>query len=249
LKTVAIVQARVGSSRLPAKVLLDLGGQPALARCLARVRRIAGVDDVVVATSDTPVDDPVAALARRLAARVFRGSEHDVLARYVGAARAAGAAAVVRVTADCPLLDPAVSAAVVGAFRAARAAGDPVDYASNVLERRLPRGLDTEVVAAEALERAHRDAAGAAEREHVTLHIYRHPERFRLRAVAPPGARGDLSHHRWTLDTLDDYRFLAAVYDALGDAAATAGLDEVLAVLAAHPQLVGINAHVEQTRA
>ena len=240
---VAVVQARVGSSRLPAKVLLDLGGATALQRCLDRVRRIEGVREVIVATTTKADDDLIVSLARRLGVRVWRGSENDVLARYIGAALDARADIVLRCTSDCPLLDPAMSSPVVAAFVDSQTTAEPLDYASNNLERRLPRGLDTEVVSVDALHRASR-VATASEREHVTLHVYRNPATFRLRAVRPDPR--DLSHHRWTLDTLDDYRFLCGVYEALGKNAATATMNEVLSVLEANKELVKINEHIEQ---
>lgn len=242
MKIVAIVQARVGSTRLPAKVLLDLGGATALERCLRRVQRFEGLAEVVVATTDLPEDDLIVAAARRLGFPSFRGSSDDVLSRYVGAARSAGADAIVRCTSDCPLLDPAISSTVVRTLTEAKGA---VDYAANNLDRRLPRGLDTEIVSRDALERAHREATSPSEREHVTLHVYRRPERFRLRSVVPTPT-ADRSAMRWTLDTLADYRFLAAVFDELGGGAVDAGMGDVLAVLERRPELLSLNAHIEQ---
>ena len=244
MKTVAIVQARVRSTRLPAKVLLDLGGATALQRCLDRVACISRIDEIVVATSDKSDDDLIARLAGRLGYRTFRGSEQDVLARFHGAAREAHADAIVRFTSDCPLLDPELSGSVVAAFHRTQESATPAAYASNVQTRRLPRGLDTEIFLFETLDEVHRSAVRSEEREHVTLQIYRNPGRFRLLDVAYPGR--DLSHHRWTLDTFEDYRFLFEIYERLGPAAARARLDEVLALLDAEPNLVGINAAVTQ---
>ena len=239
MRIVAIVQARVGSTRLPAKILLDLGGATALQRCVDRVRRFRGLDEVIVATTVRPEDDLVVALARRLGVRCTRGSADDVLARYVAAARAAAADVVVRCTSDCPLLDPDISTQVIDAFTSS-----PCDYAANTLERRLPRGLDTEVVALDALVRVLAADPIPAEREHVTLGVYRRPG-FRLRSVVP---RPDLElgHLRWTLDTLDDYRMLAALFDELGSTAATASVDDILAVLSRRPDLPALNANVPQ---
>lgn len=245
MKIVAVVQARLGSSRLPAKILLDLGGQTALQRCLSRVARIAGVDEVVVATTDRPEDDPVVSMTRRLGFRSVRGSEQDVLSRYELALRETRADAVVRCTSDCPLLDPAISSFVVDTFVRSRGGATPFDYVSNVFERRLPRGLDTEILSAEALERAARNAVAPPEREHVTLHVYSRPEIFRCGGAVPEGLP-DTSHHRWTLDTLDDYRFLFAVFERLGEAAGSATMADVLALLERHPELVKINADIVQ---
>jgi spore coat polysaccharide biosynthesis protein SpsF len=203
-----------------------------------RARRVEGVDDVVVATSTEAADDLVAAACGRLGVGVVRGSLLDVLARYVAAARETRADAVVRITSDCPLLDPARSGDVVRAFLAERP-----DYASNVMERRLPRGLDTEIVSTAALLRADAEARGE-DREHVTKHVYGHPEAFRCLSVR--GEEEDLSAHRWTLDTLEDYRFLCAVATSLGSRIRDAGMREVLAALAAQPGIVGINREVRQ---
>lgn len=239
-RTVAIVQARLGSSRLPAKVLLDLCGRTALERCLSRVRRVPGVDEVVVATSEATADDVIALAARRLGYPVCRGSEHDVLSRYAKAAREHRAEIVLRFTSDCPLLDPAVSVLPLGLL-----SRGGFDYASNTLTRRLPRGLDTEVMLASALARADRDAADAAEREHVTMHLYRNRDVFRCGEAVPEGLP-DLSSYRWTLDTLDDYRFLFSVFEALGVHAEEASMRDVLDLLSRHPELASINAHVAQ---
>ncbi|MFT3928213.1 MAG: glycosyltransferase family protein [Myxococcales bacterium] len=248
MKVVAIVQARLGSTRLPAKVLLDLQGKTALERCLSRVARVQGVDEVVVATTDTPVDDVLVRVCERLGFRVTRGSQDDVLSRYQVAAQASGADVIMRCTSDCPLLDPGESGAVLAQFLARFSQGS-VDYASNVLERRVPRGLDTEVVSRDALERAHREATDPALREHVTLPIVRRPDVFRCLSTEPrhPTLRGaDQSHQRWTLDTLEDYHFLASVYDLLGDRAADADVRDVLDILEAHPTLTQINAGIAQ---
>ena len=242
MKVVVVIQARLASSRLPAKILLDLGGVTALERCLRRARRFAHVSEVVIATSDLPGDDVIAAVGRRLGARVVRGSETDVLSRFAKAARETEAEVVVRCTSDCPLLDPTLSSLVIERFLSAPGG---VDYAANVLERRLPRGLDTEVIGRAALDRADREANSPDEREHVTLHIYRHPERFRCLPVTAEGGE-DRSSLRWTLDTLDDYRLLHAVFERLGARADDASMAEVIALFEANPELARINAHISQ---
>jgi len=244
VRTIAIVQARLRSERLPAKVLLDLGGATALQRCLDRATGIANVSEVVVACSDRPEDELIVATARRLGFRTFRGSEMDVLGRFYGAAREGNAEAIVRLTSDCPLLDPELSGDVVAAFLASQGGDAPVAYASNVMTRRLPRGLDTEILRTDALEEAHRMATRPEEREHVTAYLYRNPLKFRLLDVSYEPA--DLSHHRWTLDTLEDYRLLFAIYERLGPSASEARLRDVLGVLEREPDLVKINAAIEQ---
>ena len=242
MKIVAIVQARMGSTRLPGKVLRDLAGKPMLARVLERVRRAGSVDETIVATSDLPGDDPLADWLAAGRHACFRGSEQDVLARFAGAAAQTGADAIVRITADCPLIDPGVMDDVVAAFRA----GQPgLDYASNVLPRRtFPRGLDTEIFTRTALETCAREAADASSREHVTPFIYRHPERFRLHGIE---ADADYSDHRWTVDTPEDFELIEKIYRALGDAEFS--WKDVLRLLAKNSEWSEINRHIAQKTA
>ena len=232
-RVVAIVQARVGSTRLPGKVLMPLAGRPMVAHVLDRAAATVGVDAVAAAIPDLPEDDVLAAVCRRSGVRVVRGSSEDVLSRYATAAGESEAEIVVRLTADCPLLSPLVSGEVLGRF-------EGCDYASNTLRRTYPRGLDTEVFSADALHAAHAEASGAAEREHVTPFIYRRPERFRLVEVLNDV---DLSDLRWTVDTPDDFSFARAVYDALG---AEFEVADVLALLERRPALRQLNASTQQ---
>jgi spore coat polysaccharide biosynthesis protein SpsF len=206
-----VVQARTGSTRLPGKVLADLHGRPMLGFLLDRLARLE-VDDLVVATSDLARDDPVAEVARTRGVAVVRGSEADVLDRFLTALDAFPADVVVRVTADCPLSDPAVIRAAIE-LQAATGA----DYVSNSLLRTFPVGLDVEVVTAAALRQAATEASDRPEREHVTPFLYRRPERYRLAALRAPER---LATRRWTVDTptdLDRVRtIVAAVDDPIG---------------------------------
>ena len=210
----------MGSTRLPGKVLADLGGRPVLGLVLARLAR-AHLDQVVVATSDRPGDDAVAALAAEAGVPVVRGPEHDVLGRFVLAVDRHPADDVVRITADCPLVDPVVVDSTLGVHRRWDA-----DYTSNSLERTFPDGLDVEVVRSEALRAAAADAVAGDEREHVTPFFHRHPTRFRLASLE---ADEQLGHERWTLDTAEDLARLRAIV-ALLDDPVTAGWHDVLAV-------------------
>lgn len=236
-KVVAIVQARMGSTRLPRKVLKDLAGTSVLARVAARLKRSATIVDALVATTDTSADDVIVAECRKLQMRVFRGDEKDVLDRYYRAAQFSKADVVVRITADCPLIDPALVDNVVSAFLR-----DRPDYASNVLERRYPRGLDTEVFSIQALEVAWRESREPYQRAHVTPYFYQHPEMFRLLAV-----RGDTdySQMRWTLDTESDLEFLRAIYQRF-DGRDDFGWRDVLRLLEREPSLQDINKDVTQ---
>jgi spore coat polysaccharide biosynthesis protein SpsF len=233
---VAIVQARMQSTRLPGKVLLDLAGQPMLRRVLDRASATRRVDAVVVATSTHAADDELEARCAGWGVPCSRGSESDVLSRFLEAAHAHRAEAVVRLTSDCPLLDPAVCGAVVERFLE----GD-LDYASTGLTSTWPRGLDTEVFSLAALERAGREASLAHERTHVTPYLYLHPELFRVAEVRCPEPHPD---ERWTVDTPDDLALVRAIYEQLGPR--DFGWRDVLRLLTAEPALRELNRHVRQ---
>ena len=237
MKTVAIVQARMGSNRLPGKVLLDLYGQSVLARVVRRLRRASLLQEVIVATSVAKKDDAVVTECDRLTVGCFRGSEHDVLDRYYSCAQARAADAVVRVTADCPLIDPEIVDAVVQLF-----SRTDCDYASNALVSTYPRGLDVEVFTMVALSRSWREATRSYEREHVTPYIYEHPDQFRVVSVK---ADADYSQHRWTIDTIEDLELLREIYSRFGNRDHF-GWREVLSVVEREPGLAAINAHVVQ---
>jgi len=175
MKIVAIVQARMGSTRLPGKVLLDLCGTSVLGWVASRVRLCRLIDEVVIATTTSPADEAIVEEAQRLAVAIFRGDEQDVLDRYYRAARMGNADVIVRITADCPLIDPDLTGETIEQFLAERP-----DYASNALERTYPRGLDTEVMSRQALERAWREAREPYQRAHVTPYIYQNPGQFRI---------------------------------------------------------------------
>ena len=232
---VAIIQARMGSTRLPGKVLADLGGRSMLTWVVHRVRRAKLVDAVVVATSTRASDEPIVEQCDHLSVACFRGDEHDVLDRYYRAATAHQAQAVVRITSDCPLIDPDVIDRVVGRFLEQRP-----DFAANTLRRTYPRGLDTEVMSSAALARAWRDACKPYERTHVTPFIYRHPELFRLLAVT---CHHDHSGSRWTVDTPKDLDFVRAVYRRLRGNE-TFSWHDVCRLLADEPSLTDLNRNV-----
>jgi spore coat polysaccharide biosynthesis protein SpsF len=242
VKTVAIIQARMGATRLPGKVLLQLCGRSVLDHVISRTRAAKDLDEVIVATTEEPGDDVVDKECVRLGVPCFRGSEPDVLSRYFGAALSCRAEVVVRITADCPLFDGLLLQEMLVVFHEANRAGTTVDYLSNVQQRTFPRGLDAEVFTFASLSRAHQEAIRPHEREHVTPYIYQHPEWFRLRSFE--GAE-DLSAHRWTLDTPEDWQFIEAVYAALCPRFTT---EDVLKLLKARPELATLNAHVEQKK-
>jgi spore coat polysaccharide biosynthesis protein SpsF len=232
----AVIQARTGSTRFPGKVLEELGGRPVLEWVIRAARAASQVDEVIVATSTVPDDDAVAALASSLGAHVVRGSENDVLSRFVAALDAYPADAVVRLTADCPLLDPNLIDAVAGAW----AAVPTLDYVSTVLVRSLPRGMDIEVVTAGALRAVDRMATGH-DRVHVTSAVYADPTAYRLLGLSVTPPANDL---RVTLDTQEDLALLRALVAELPDAPPE--WRDVVAILRRRPDLVAINANVVQ---
>ena len=229
MKTVAIIQARMSSTRLPGKILLDVEGQPLLMRVIERVRRARTIDEVVLATTTSEADDQVAAFCAERGIAFERGSEHDVLERYYQAARAHGATTVVRITGDCPLIDPAVIDRVIDDFHRGGA-----DYVANVFRYTWPDGLDTEVFSFEALHRAWQEADRQADREHVTSYI-RTSDKFRTRGVENDI---DLStfNYRWTVDDPADLAFVRAIYARLADRP-DFGCEEVLMLLDKSPEL------------
>lgn len=231
---VAIIQARMGSTRFPGKILRDLAGRTVLAHVLGRARAIPGVDEVCCAVSDREDSDPVAREAARVGAVVVRGHEHDVLGRYVLAARRCRADVIMRITSDCPLLDPRVSHFVLARFQECDA-----DYCSNVDPRSWPRGLDTEVFSRDVLEDAAETATDPSEREHVTSWIRRHEA---LRRCNVECDQGNFSGFRWTLDYPDDLDFLRRVYEHLPSGLDIARFEHVLAVVSKHPEITSINA-------
>jgi spore coat polysaccharide biosynthesis protein SpsF len=237
----AIVQARMTSSRLPGKVLLPLAGAPLVRRMVERVMRIPAVDHVVVALAEGAAHDPVVPALSGLDVTIVRGPEDDVLARTAIAARACGAQTVMRITSDCPLIDPAVSAGVLHAYAAGSDAG--ICYVRTAFDDGFPLGFDTEVFPASALYAAEAEASDSYEREHATPFIWRRPERFPAMILS---ARPSRRHWRLVVDVDDDYRLVSAVYDALYPKKADFGYPELQVLFETRPELLKINAGVEQ---
>ena len=207
IRPVALIQARMGSTRLPGKVLTDVAGTTVLAHVVERVRACRGLAGVRIATTTSPADEAIVAEAVRLGVQASRGSEHDVLERFVQAAQDADW--IVRVTADCPLFDPLLLEAMIARAGELLAGGSRVDYLANGAQRGWPRGLDAEIVRMEALRRAHREARRPYEREHVTPYLWRRPDRF---SIAQLKQSPDLSDRRWTVDTPEDFEFVSRVF-------------------------------------
>jgi spore coat polysaccharide biosynthesis protein SpsF len=239
MTTIAIIQARVGSTRLPGKVMLDLSGKPMLARDIERIQKSKLLDDIVVATTTEPADNEIVALCKKKGWNYYRGSEEDVLDRYYNAAQEYQAKTIVRITSDCPLIEPTIVDQIIEKFFELE---PDVDYVSNVFPiRTFPRGLDTEMLSFSCLERCWREDSNPAYREHVTQYIQHNPHFFRIQEIQN---KDDLSFMRWTVDTSEDLEFVRIIYDHFGD---TNFLwTDILEFLQKNPSLMDINKHIQQ---
>jgi len=246
MRTVAIIQARSCSTRLPGKVLKTLpfaGQRTVLEQIVRRLRKCCGVDEVIVATTGNEADEKIVRLCAQIDVKCFRGSEEDVLSRYYHVAGESLADIIVRVTGDCPCIDPVVVDMVVARHKATCA-----DFSSNILTRTFPHGMDTEVLNFDTLEKAYRQSKDVFEREHVCPYVYAgNPEQFKITSVqAPEGMRDpDI---RVTLDTAADYALLCAVYDYLYGDNEFFGAAEIVRLFAVRPWLKMVNASVMQKR-
>lgn len=240
MKTVIIVQARMTSTRLPGKVLKEVLGKPLLEYQIERLRRIKFAEEIVIATTENETDQPIVNLCNRLSVAYFRGSEEDVLARYYGAATAHAADVVVRITSDCPVVDPEVCVETINWFLQHR---NECDYLR--LEK-CPRGLDVEVFSFKVLEECFREATEKPDREHVTTFIYRrHPERYRIKYMDFPE---NLSHYRWTVDTFEDFELIKRIIERLYPLKAYFTYVDILDVMEKNPEWYYINNKVRQKK-
>ncbi|GAB1421630.1 glycosyltransferase family protein [Anaerolineales bacterium] len=241
IKTVCIIQARMGSTRLPGKVLLPILERPMLWWDVYRVQQSRLIDDIIIATTTQTTDDAIVDLCHQHKWQVSRGSEDDVLDRYYQAMQASDADYIVRITSDCPLIDPAVIDYTIATLQST---APQHDYASNTFgNRTYPRGLDTEVFTRATLERAWHEATQAHEREHVTPYIWQNPSQFKLLSVQN---QQDFSSHRWTVDTPEDLQLVRMIYQHFGQGDFL--WQDVLKVLQDYPEWSVINQHIEQKK-
>lgn len=234
MSALALVQARMSSTRLPGKSLADVGGEPVVALVVRRLERARRVDEVAVAISEDDVDDALAAGLASLGVRVHRGPRDDVLTRLRSAA-GEHPGPIVRVTADCPLIDPRIVDRVIELFEAT----PDCAYAHNIEPRTFPDGLDVEVISAAALDGAARTVTDPVDREHVTTAVRRDPDRFPAAALTNGEDLGDI---RWTVDYAEDLEFVREVVRRLGPDRYDAGMDQILAAVRREPSLVGMHA-------
>jgi spore coat polysaccharide biosynthesis protein SpsF len=236
----AIIQARMTSSRLPGKVLINICGKPMIQHIYERLSACRNISGIILAIPDAKESDPLAEQAKNMGCPFHRGDEADVLSRFYGAAKAISADRVIRVTGDCPLVDPAVTDWLIeeyskGAF----------DYMAVDQEGGFPRGLDSEMFTFDILEQVHGAAHLPYEREHVTPYIYQHPDLFKTLFVEAEGKlrRPDL---RLTVDTDEDLELLSGIYQALYHEDRIFGIGEAIDFIDGHPELKGLNAHIRQ---
>lgn len=240
MKTVAIIQARMGSTRLPGKVMKKLKDKTVLGHVINRIKETSGVDQVVVATTILERDDIIVEEACSWGATTYRGDEEDVLARYYHAAKHENADIVIRITSDCPLIDVNVTSEMIDFYK-----DNQYDYVSNTLTRTYPRGLDVEIFGFEVLERAFIEAVEQEEREHVTPYVYKNPSIFHTFQLTQST---DLSGYRLTLDTVEDWILIEEIYNYLYSPDSLFGLNDIMTLMHERPELKQINISVEQKK-
>lgn len=240
MKVNAIIQARCGSSRFPEKVFAEIDGSPLIWHVVNRLSYAKTINDVIVATSTSPKDDKIEQWCMKENVYCFRGNENDVLNRYYIASKAYPSDIVVRITADDPFKEPRVIDAVVQKLLDER-----LDLVTNNFPPSFPEGLDCEAFTFDVLEKMEKEAKDSFEREHVTQYVYRNPEMFRIGNVT---SETPLSHYRWTIDTINDFEMVKAIYDKRKkDASGILMMDEILAVLQEHPEIALINSEVKRS--
>lgn len=237
---IAVIQARLGSSRLPGKVLKEILGKPMLELMVDRLKQSRTIDKIIIATTDRPEDKKIVDFGKKIGIDVFRGSENDVLDRYFQAVKNLGAETIVRITGDCPLMDPEILDSVVGFYQKNK---KEFDYASNVRPPTFPDGMDVEVFSFEALEKVWHLAKLPSEREHVTAYIANHPEIFRIGNIS---SKKDLSDIRLTVDNEEDFILIKEIFQLLYKDNKNFNLKDILNLFESRPELLLINRHIER---
>lgn len=237
---VAIIQARMGSTRLPGKVLMDIARKPMLWHLLNRLNFSKKIDEIILAIPDTKENDILERFAKDNKVKYFRGSKEDVLSRYYEAAKKFKCDSIIRINSDCPLIDPKIVDLVIEKYL-----DSAVDYTANALERTFPRGLDTEIFNFRTLEKTHKEAKETYQREHVVPYIHEHPEIFKIQNVE---ARGKLRRpeFRLTVDTKEDLKLIRIIYKHLYKPKDIFYTDKIIDLLNKYPEFAKINAHVRQ---
>lgn len=240
MKTVIISQARMTSTRLPGKILKEVLGKSLLEYQIERLRRVKLADELIIATTVNNTDQAIVELCEKLGVKYYRGSEEDVLSRYYEAAQQYRADVVVRVTSDCPLIDPAVVDYIIEYYLANQ---NEYDYVSNTLLRTYPRGMDTEVFPFRVLEEAHNKADKPAEREHVTPFLYDPAHAYKVAQIT---YNEDQSWYRWTVDTVEDFTLISKMLELLYPQNKHFSLEDGLDLVNRYPELKEINKDIQQ---
>lgn len=240
IKVVIIVQARTGSTRLPGKILKEVMGKPLLSYLLERLKRVVLCNEICVATTTKEQEQPIVDICSQLSVKVFRGSEENVLERYFLAAQNLNANAIVRITSDCPLIDPIEIDKLIAYYLANSGC---YDYTSHGLERTYPMGMEAEIFSFDALKRTYQEAKSDSEKEHVTLYMRRNPALFRLGNLA---YHENKKNHRWTVDTAEDFELIAKIIENLYPANFEFSLKDIIDICERNPQWQEINGHVIQ---
>jgi len=242
MKIGAIIQARMGSTRLPEKVMKNLQGKTVLEHVIERVKQSKLIDEIIIATTTHERDTAIESEALRCGVKAFRGSEDDVLSRYYYAAKENNLDVVVRITSDCPLIDPRIIDDIVQFYKNNNY--DIVTNAGNDVENRTyPRGLDVEILSFDILENAYINASEKYQREHVTPYIYEVVQnKFYYKN------QSDYSKYRWTLDTDEDFQLIKEIYKVLYKGVHDFYMDDIISLINEQPSLQLINAHIEQKK-
>ncbi|MBP1993974.1 cytidylyltransferase domain-containing protein [Paenibacillus eucommiae] len=240
MKVAAIIQARMNSSRLPGKVLKQVMNKSLIEYQLERVSRSREINEIIIATTTNQIDESIVDICRKLDLPYYRGSEEDVLSRYYGAAVAFKADVIVRLTADCPVIDPHILDEIIRYYMQYR---HHYDYVSNFIDRTYPRGMDTEVFSIDALHIAHHEAFLDYDREHVTPFLYRNAGRFTLGNFRN---NENESRHRWTVDTIEDFQLVSNIIQTLYPVNPHFTLEDMLSLMREHEEWYEINAFVSQ---
>jgi spore coat polysaccharide biosynthesis protein SpsF len=238
-KKIAIVQARYGSTRLPGKIFYEISNKPMLWHVINRLSYSKLIDRIVIATTTDEEDNLTEKFCFNNNLDYYRGSSENVLARYFESAKKFNADIIIRITSDCPLIDSAIIDEMLNIF----INEEKVDYLSNVHERTFPRGLDTEIFSIQALEKSYMNASEKFEKEHVTPFIYSHPELF---AIKNYKYKLDLSYHRWTVDTEEDFQLITEIYNHLYNPEKNFLFDDILKLFDKYPELLKINENIKQ---
>lgn len=244
MKIVAIIQARMGSTRLPGKVMMKISDKTILDHVITRVGQSKLIDEIIIATTTKSDDDAIVEESKKLGVNYYRGSEDDVLSRYYYAAKKNNADVIIRITSDCPLIDFEVIDGMIYRFKDLYN-DNKVDYLSNTIERTFPRGLDAEIFSFRILNEAFNNAEKTYQREHVTPYIYESSNKFNI-----VGYKNDIdySYHRWTLDTPEDFELIKKIYEGMYNKNKTIRFEDIINFFELHPEYLQINSSIDQKK-